>query len=75
MNNTTKPLEKEHVNEHVNNKNDKNVFVSHSVTDINDINIFLNHFVNDFVNVFINVFINHSVNDKYLQPLLRLKFK
>ena len=60
--NANKPLE----NELVNDKNDKNVFVSHSVNDIddmNDNNVFVNqfeylHFVNDFANEFVNNFVN-----------------
>ena len=58
--------------EKVNTKSRMNVFINHSVNDINDINdknVFLNHFANDFVNTKvnmksrINVLINHSVND------------
>ena len=56
-------------NELANDINNKNVFVSHSVHDIddlnhsvNDINVFVNHFVNDFVNDFANDFVNNFVN-------------
>ena len=55
--------------EKVNTKSRMNVFINHSVNDINDKNVFLNHFANDFVNTKvnmksrINVLINHSVND------------
>ena len=52
--NTTKPLEKELVNDKKD-KNDKNVFVSHSVND------FANDFVNDIDNINDkNVFVSHS---------------
>ena len=50
-------------NELANDINNKNVFVSHSVHDIDDLNhsvddlnVFVNHFVNDFVNDFANVY-------------------
>ena len=63
-------------NELANDINNKNVFVSHSVHDIddlnhsvNDINVFVNHFVNDFVNDFANAFVNNFVN-KPPMPIL-----
>ena len=37
--------------------------VNHSVNDINDKNVFLNHFVNDFVNTKVNK-VNNSLNVK-----------
>ena len=64
--NANKPLKNELVN-------DKNVFVSHSVTDKNDKNVFVSHSVNDIDDVDnINDFANDFVNTKGRKTSLRV---
>ena len=80
--NTTKTLEKELVND----KNDKNifinVFINHSVNDIdtiddiddkNDKNVFVNHFANNFVNKKANTKSRYSTKSIKLIELIENK--